>query len=171
MKYSIETERLILRNLVPEDSDAAFLWCGDPTVNKYMLYPLYKCTDDVKKWIESIDINNPDDFDGGIVLKETGELIGSGGITYNPERDVWIIGYNLRADMWGHGYAYEAIAGIINYVKAFRSVDIIEGEFAEENDRSRRVMEKLGMRYDRDTEYEKLDGSACFKAKIYRREY
>ena len=116
-------------------------------------------------------MENPDDFDGGIVLKETGELIGSGGMTYDPERDVWIIGYNLRADVWGQGYAYEAICGIINYVKTFRNVDVIEGEFAEENYRSRRVMEKLGMQFDRDAEFEKLDGSACFKAKIYRREY
>ena len=171
MKFKVETERLILRNLVPDDSEAAFKWCGDPAVNKYMLYPLYNCADDVKKWIESIDMENPDDFDGGIVLKETGELIGSGGMTYDPERDVWVIGYNLRTDMWGQGYAYEAISGIIYYVKTFRNVDVIEGEFAEANYRSRRVMEKLGMQFDRDAEFEKLDGSASFKAKIYRREY
>ena len=171
MNFRVETQRLVLRNLVPDDSEAAFRWCGDPDVNKYMVYPLYTCADNVKKWIESIDTENPDDFDGGIVLKETGELIGSGGITYDPARNAWVIGYNLRADMWGHGYAFEAISGIINYVKTFRSVDVIEGKFAEENFRSLRVMEKLGMHFDRDAEVEKLDGSACFKAKIYRKEY
>lgn len=38
MRVRIETQRLILRNLVPEDYEAAFQWCGDPKVNKYMIY-------------------------------------------------------------------------------------------------------------------------------------
>lgn len=36
MRVNIKTERLILRNLVPNDYEAAFKWCGDPKVNKYM---------------------------------------------------------------------------------------------------------------------------------------
>lgn len=36
MKIRIETERLILRNLVPEDYEAVFKWCGDPKVNIYI---------------------------------------------------------------------------------------------------------------------------------------
>lgn len=30
MRVRIETERLILRNLVPEDAESAFEWCKDP---------------------------------------------------------------------------------------------------------------------------------------------
>jgi RimJ/RimL family protein N-acetyltransferase len=42
MRVRIETEGLILRPFVPEDYEAAFKWCGDPDVNEYMIYPLYK---------------------------------------------------------------------------------------------------------------------------------
>lgn len=171
MRVNIETERLILRNLIPEDYEAAFQWCGDPKVNTYMIYPLYKCAEDVKTWIESLNPDDPDNYDVGFVIKETGQLIGSGGIVYNPERDVWIVGYNIRADKWGNGYVPEAIQGLIDYVSRSRKINAIEGEFAEENDKSRRVMEKLGMSYSRDAEYEKLDGSKRFKAKIYRRDF
>lgn len=171
MRVNIETERLILRNLIPEDYEAAFQWCGDPKVNTYMIYPLYKCAEDVKTWIESLNPDDPDNYDVGFVIKETGQLIGSGGIVYNPERDVWIIGYNIRADKWGNGYVPEAIQGLIDYVSRSRTINAIEGEFAEENDKSRRVMEKLGMSYNRDAEYEKLDKSKRFKAKIYRRDF
>ena len=171
MRVNLETERLILRNLEPEDYEAAFKWCGDPEVNTYMIYPLYQCAEDVKTWIESLDPEDPNNYEVGFVLKETGELIGSGGIVYNTERDVWVIGYNIRADKWGNGYVVEAIQGLIDYVSKTRKIHAIEGEFAEENYKSRRVMEKLGMSYDRDAEYEKLDGSKRFKAKIYRREY
>lgn len=136
-----------------------------------MIYPLYKCAEDVKTWIKSLNPDDPDNYDVGFALKETGELIGSGGIVYNAERDVWVIGYNLRADKWGNGYVPEAIQGLIDYVRKTRQINAIEGEFAEENAKSRRVMEKLGMTYNRDAEYEKLDGSARFKAKVYRKDY
>lgn len=169
MRINLETERLILRNLVPEDYEDVFKWCGDPKVNTYMIYPLYSCAEDVKTWIESQNQDDPDNYDVGFVLKETGELIGSGGLVYQPARDVWIIGYNIRADKWGNGYVPEAIQGLIDYVGKTREIKVIEGEFAEENYKSRRVMEKLGMTYDRDAEYEKLDGSKRFKAKIYKR--
>lgn len=171
MRIHIETERLIMRNLVPDDYKAAFKWCGDPKVNKYMIYPLYKNAEDVKTWIESLNPDDPDNYDVGFVLKDTGELIGSGGIVYRMDRDVWVIGYNIRADQWGHGFVPEAIQGLIDYVGKTREIKAIEGEFAVENYKSQRVMEKLGMTYDRDAEYEKLDGSAKFKAKIFRREF
>ncbi|MDD6071711.1 MAG: GNAT family N-acetyltransferase [Clostridiales bacterium] len=171
MRVNIETERLILRNLEPNDYEAAFKWCGDPKVNTYMIYPLYKCAEDVKIWIESLNPDDPNSYDVGFVIKETGELIGSGGIIYNPECDVWVVGYNIRADKWGNGYVPEAMQGLINHVRKTRKINAIEGKFAEENHKSKRVMEKLGMHYDRDGEYEKLDGSKRFKAKIYRREF
>lgn len=171
MKVKIETEHLILRNLVSDDYEAAFKWCGDPKVNTYMIYPLYKRAEDVKSWIERLNSDDPNSYDLGFVLKETGELIGSGGMVYHQDREVWNIGYNLRADKWGHGYTVEAIQGIIDYVKKTRSVKAIEGEFAVENYKSQRVMEKLSMTFDRDAEYEKLDGSAKFKAKIFRRDF
>jgi len=80
MRINVETERLILRNLVPENYLDAFKWCGDPKVNTYMIYPLYKCAEDVRTWIESLNPDDPGNYDVGFVLKETGELIGSGGI-------------------------------------------------------------------------------------------
>lgn len=171
MRINIETERLILRNLVPSDYKAAFKWCGDPKVNTYMIYPLYSCAEDVKIWLESLDPDDPDNYDAGIVLKESGELIGSGGIIYKPDRDVWIIGYNLVADQWGHGYAVEFIQGLMDFIRQTRPINAIEGEFAVENYKSQRVMEKLGMTFDRDAEYEKFDGSVKFKAKIFRRDF
>lgn len=171
MRTYFETERLIIRNLVPDDYESAFEWCGDPDVNKYMIYPLYTKAEDVRTWIEGKDIDDPDDYDLGIVLKETGELIGCGGITYGDERDVWVIGYNIKKKHWGHGYVPEAMQGIIDHVQKTRIINAIEGEFATENAKSRRVMEKLGMTCRGECEYTKLDGSATFPAKLYRKDF
>ncbi len=169
MKAYFETEHLLIRPLVPEDAEAAFLWCGDPLVNTYMIYPLYHRAEDVRAWLMSRDVNDPDNYDEGIVLKRTGELIGSGGMRYQPERHAWEIGYNIRRDQWGHGYTVEYLTALIDYVRRFRSVEAIDGIFAAPNHKSQRVMEKLGMVYVRDTSFSRLDGSETFAAKYYRR--
>ena len=169
MRINLETERLRLRNLTTDDDQAVFRWCGDPDVARYMVYPVYTKAEDVRAWIETLNPDDPDEYEAGIVLKSTGELIGSGGIYYNPETDLWTIGYNLRKDQWGNGYAAEMIRGLIEYAGNRREVRGITGTFANENDRSRRVMEKLGMTFLEDVTISKLDGSATYPGKRYRR--
>jgi len=171
MRFRAETERLILRTLTPEDDQAMFLWCGDPDVARYMVYPVYTRAEDVRSWLETLDPDNPDEYEAGIVLKETGSLIGSAGVYYNPETDLWTIGYNLRKDQWGNGYAVETIRGLLDLVRRTREVRGITGTFADANSRSRRVMEKLGMTFLEDVTLAKLDGSATYPGKRYRRLY
>ena len=169
MNISFETERLIIRPLTPDDAEAAFRWCGDPDVNTYMIYPLYHRAEDVRAWLESRDTDDPDNYDEGIVLKRTGELIGSGGMRFHPERNAWEIGYNIRKDQWGNGYVVEYLTALMDQIRAVRPIEAIDGIFAAENYKSRRVMEKLGMVYVRDTSFDKLDGSLTYQAKYYRR--
>ena len=65
----LETERLILRPLTPEDAETAFLWHSDPKVNKFMSYPLYTDISQTVHWINDI-VPTDEDFHWGIVLKE-----------------------------------------------------------------------------------------------------
>ena len=167
MRINLETERLILRNLTPEDDQAVFRWCGDPEVARYMIYPVYTRVEDVRTWLETLDPGNPDEYEVGIVLRSTGELIGSGGIYYKPEKDLWNIGYNLRRDQWGNGYAVEMIRGLLALAGSSRKVRGIVGSFADANVRSRRVMEKLGMTFMEDVMLSKLDGSESYPGKRY----
>lgn len=173
MRVTIETERLILRNLRPGDEKAVYAWAGDPDVARYMIYPQYRSEADGIEWLKEREENadDPDDYDLGIVLKETGELIGSGGLVYQPDSDIWKMGYNIRKDMWGNGYVVEAMQAIIDEVRMTGRLRVLEAQFALENQKSRRVMEKLGMVYDRESSFEKFDGGAKFQAKTYRREF
>lgn len=50
----LETERLILRPITPEDAEAAFVWLSDERVNRFMPYNLYKNIDKVLNWINVI---------------------------------------------------------------------------------------------------------------------
>ncbi len=163
---TLETERLLLRPLTVADCDAIFKWTGDPRVNKYMIYPLYKNVEEGKAWLETL-YEDEKKLDYGFVLKSTGELIGSGGLYYHEDIDVWSVGYNLAYDYWHNGYTPEAIKRILEYAQSKYKVRAIAGTFALGNEGSRRVMEKLGMSFYEDTEYTKLDGSETFKAKTY----
>lgn len=167
----LETRRLLLRTLTPEDAPDAFAWCGDPRVNKFMIYPLYQNPEDVRKWLETLDPEDPDGYNYGIVLKETGRLIGSAGMYYHPEQEAWSFGYNLRFDMWNRGFATEAMGAIIDYVCSQRTVKAIQTEHAVDNPASGRVMEKLGLEFQRYGSYSKFDGSVTFPSKIYRKEF
>ena len=171
MVRRIETERLILRTVTADDAEAVFVWASDPEVNKYMIYTLHKDVEATREWLRSRDINGSDEFDLGFELKETGELIGMGGLFYKEELDSWIVGYNLRKEYWGQGLVPEAMQAIIDYVNAEKGIRAIVGEFATENTKSRRVMEKLGMTYWKDAQYTKMDGSETFESRKYIRRF
>lgn len=90
---------------------------------------------------------------------------------FHPETDTWSFGYNLRRDMWNQGYATEATKAIVDYVRSEQDVKVIQTEHAVDNPASGRIMEKLGLTFVGYGEYAKSDGSAVFKAKIYRKEF
>lgn len=165
---NLETPRLLLRPVTPEDAEAVFRWCGDPKVNRFMMYMLYQSVQEVRDWLETRITDSPDEFCYGFVLKETGELIGEGGMFYHPEEALWHIGYNLRADQWGRGLTTEGMRAIMDHVRSLRPVRVIEACHAVANPASGAVLRKLGLIYVRDSHYEKSDGSEVFPAKTYR---
>lgn len=171
MERRIETERLILRTVTVDDAEAIFVWASDPDVNKFMIYPLHENSDVTREWLKTRDINGKDEFDLGFVLKDTGELIGQGGLVYHEDLYAWTVGYNLRKEYWGQGLVPEAIQAIIDCVDKEKGIRAIVGEFAKDNIKSKRVMEKLGMTYLKDAQYSKLDGSVTFDSCIYIREF
>ena len=109
---TLETERLILRQLTTADAEAIFKWTGDPRVNKYMIYPLYNTVEDGIPYLEGL-YKTEKQMDYGFVLKETGELIGAGGMIYHEDNGVWSVGYNLAYDYWNNGYTPGALERVI----------------------------------------------------------
>ncbi len=86
-----------------------------------------------------------------MVLKATGDVIGDCGLVIQeidggPELEV---GYHLRRDQWGHGYATEAAHGCMQY--AFRTLGAAKviSLIQPENLPSRRVAERNGMQVER----------------------
>lgn len=170
MNITIETKRLLIRPVVPADAEAIFRWASDPLVTKYMVYTTHPDVEYTRAWLESRDIEDENSYDLGFTLKETGELIGMGGLEYDADTDEWVVGYNLRRDVWGKGIATEAVKAIIDYVRSHRKVRRIRGRFVVENTRSQHVIEKLGMHYLEDSICAKFDGTKL-PAKTYVMDY
>lgn len=106
----LETQRLILREMVPGDFEALYKVLGDADIMRH--YPYTFDEKRVRDWIDR-NIERYEIFGFGlwaVVLKETGEMIGDCGLTMQniggkikPE-----IGYHIRRDRQRKGYAKEA---------------------------------------------------------------
>ncbi|MGN1194615.1 MAG: GNAT family N-acetyltransferase [Acutalibacteraceae bacterium] len=164
---TLETERLILRPLLVTDAESAFLWASDERVARYMIYPRHENIETTLEWLKSIDHNSDKAYDFGFVEKESGLLIGSGGLYWEDDNKQWRIGYNLRFDHWGKGYATEAAKKIMSFAVNELSAGQIGSEHAVENPASGKVLEKCGLKFTKYGEYTKFDGSVTFKCKEY----
>ena len=163
MQYHIETERLILKPVALEDAPAMFVWTSDPEVNRYMSYPLHRELSVTQKWIASL---RPENLEFGFYRREDGLLIGAGGIGKCSD-GLHHLGYNLRRDMWGKGYATEAAKVMLSWGHRELGINVFTAEHALENAASGNVIRKCGFQLVRYGQYSKLDGSETFDAAFY----
>jgi ribosomal-protein-alanine N-acetyltransferase len=148
----LETERLILRKFNASDAEDMFNnWANDPEVTKYMTWCTHKNVEETKniisKWIESY--KTASSYIWGIVIKSTGELIGSISVTkIKEEKLLFEIGYCIGRKWWGNGYVLEALKEVIRYSFNEIGVNRIEAVHHIDNVNSGKVMLKAGMKYE-----------------------
>jgi len=166
----LETNRLILRPLRIEDATTVFNnWSSDIETTRYMQWDTHKNINDTKEWLnlEEKLIYSDDNYTWGFVLKETGELIGSGGITYNKERKMFEIGYIIMHRYWSQGITSEAVEKIIYYANTELGIKNLLGRHAKENLTSGRILRKNGFMYHNNGKYSKFSGDAEFECREY----
>jgi len=143
----IETPRLILRTVTLEDvADVALSWNldGDPIT--------YQEAENQIMWMHE---NHKQIAPGkifhlclAIIDKATHQFIGWCGLDHrDPAKPFPVLFYLLKERYWGKGLATEATGALLDY--AFRDLCLsrINSACAFENTASKRVMEKIGMRY------------------------
>lgn len=143
----LETERLQLRHFAPGDIAALEAVLGDPIAMQW--YPAPFDHDGVTAWIER-NINRYQCEGHGLwamVLKSSGELIGDCGCVMQEveDRQELEIGYHVRRDQWGNGYAPEAARACMFYAFDRVGVERVVSMIRPENRNSIRVAEKNGM--------------------------
>jgi RimJ/RimL family protein N-acetyltransferase len=147
-----DTERLAFRQMTAADLDDMAALLGDPTVMRY--YPRPKDRDEALAWI---DWNRRLYRDRGfglwlLTLRSSGTFVGDCGLTPQEiEGTVDIeVGYRVRADLQGHGYATEAAIACRDYARDVLGVRRLIAIIHPDNVPSQRVAEKIGLGYERD---------------------
>ena len=143
----LETARLHLREFVPEDANALEAVLGDPVAMQY--YPAPFDRKAVESWIEKNTGRYQHDGHGlwAMVLKQSGELIGDCGCTLQEVegKSELEIGYHVRRDLWGNGYATEAAQACMQHAFVKLGAARVISMIRPENMPSRRVAEKNGL--------------------------
>lgn len=143
----LETTRLRLREFLPEDADVLGLILSDAETMRY--YPVQLDRAGVEEWIARNCRRYAANGHGlwAMILKATGELIGDCGVTVQPVDgiDELEVGYHLRRDHWGKGYASEAAQACRDWAFENRDKNYVISLIRPENMPSRRVAERNGM--------------------------
>ena len=145
----LETDRLILREFQMDDFQAVQKYASDPKIMTYMVWgpnePLEtrKFLSRAFKW----QAKEPrDEFHLAVVEKDSRELIGGCSISIeDADRSTGKLGYILRGDKQGKGYATELSQKLIEYGFGTLKLEKMEATCDERNAASLRVMDKIGL--------------------------
>ena len=135
-----------------------------------MTWSTHNTEKDTEEWLkgaEKVYIDNVN-YEWGIVLKETNELIGSIGAYIKEEYDNrYEIGYAISKKYWRNGYTTESAKCVMDYLVKEEKIKKFVGRHAKLNGASGSVMQKAGFRYVKDGWYEKFDKTGIYETKIY----
>ena len=148
----MQTERLVLRRFTADDAELLIELDSDPAVMRYLTGGEPTATEVVRERDLPSVLAGYEKWGGNFGLfaaheKNTGAFIGwfclrpePGGPTDEVE-----LGYRLRQEVWGKGYATEGSRALLR--KAFTELDVrtVWGATMSVNLSSQKVMEKVGM--------------------------
>lgn len=146
----LETERLILRPWRTDDEEALVRHANNRkvSINLRDHFPYPYTREHAREWIgRNLDPPSPPT---NLVIEHAGELIG--GIGLVPLSDVSRftaeVGYWLGEELWGRGFATEALRRITDYAFEHFSFERLEAWVFASNPASGRVLEKAGYEYE-----------------------
>ena len=156
--FSLHTERVRLRPFRSDDIDALAPIFADPVMMEW--YPQPFPRQESELWILRNQRRYRQDGFGlwAMDLLATGELIGDCGLTIQRVDgvDEVEVGWHVKRELWGQGYATEAAREVVRYAFEEKKVQSLISLIRPENVGSWRVAEKLGMHVEKDTMHAKL---------------
>ena len=163
-----ETQRLSLRTTQQEDLNAVAAMWGDVEAGKYMPDTNYKNGAEIAEILE----DDPDCPCYYFVAFRKGfdEIVGTCSLGFeNAESLEYSIGYTVKKDYWGNGYAGEMVSALMGYAREL-GIKSITAPIAKENKASIRVVEKFGFVVAGESSFKKSGTDIVFPAFIYKLE-
>jgi ribosomal-protein-alanine N-acetyltransferase len=154
MQIFVETERLILREMLEEDLVGMYELDSDPEVHRYLGNRPLKKKEEALEIIRSVRQQYIDRGIGrwSVIEKESNDFIGWAGLKLekkeiNNYADYYDLGYRLRRKFWGKGIGRECAFETLKY--GFGNMDLKEIFAAAhiQNQASNKILRGLGLKY------------------------
>ena len=150
----IETERLILRPWQEDDAEALYKYASDPDIGPPAGWPPHTSVENSRDIIRTV-FSAPETY--AVCLKD-GSPIGSIGLKLNGSTDMTDrddeceLGYWIGKPFWGQGLIPEASQALLQHAFDNLGMQAVWCGYYDENEKSKRVQEKLGFVYQYTTE-------------------
>jgi len=150
----LETPRLLLRHLLPEDLDDLFEFYSDPDVVKYIpdAPRSYAESKEELEWFMNGHPKFPELGLWATVYKQTGQFIGRCGLlpwTIEGQHEVEVA-FALSKAYWGRGLATEVAQAIVQYAFDQLSLSRLICLIDHDNHGSINVAAKIGMTFEKE---------------------
>ncbi len=147
----LTTPRLTLRKMLVSDTDDMYAYAGRMDVTQYLTWYPHPDRDYTKQYLQYLGTRYAAGmfYDWAIVYEPDCKMVGTCGFTsFHCASDSAEVGYVLNPAYWGKGIAREALQCVLRF--GFEKLDLhrIEARYMQENERSRKVMERVGMTFE-----------------------
>ena len=148
----LETERLTLRRVTLADAPFVLQVLNDPGYIRFIADRGIRTADDAARYISEKFLPSFERHGFGFYimeLKSNGTPIGMCGLIKRDALDDVDVGYSLLEPFWGNGYAVEAARAVVDYGRRVIGLPRVVGLTAPDNVNSAKVLEKIGLRYEK----------------------
>jgi RimJ/RimL family protein N-acetyltransferase len=163
--HVLETDRLTLRRLTLNDAEFIFRLVNDPAWLRFIGDKNVHDLDGARRYLREGPLDMYERFGFGLYRVEernTGVPVGMCGLIKRdtlPDADV---GYAFLPEARGKGYAFEAASAVLDHGRRVFGLKRILAIVSPDNAGSIRVLEKAGMKYEREMEVRPGDSVKVF---------
>ncbi|PSL89965.1 GNAT family N-acetyltransferase [Elizabethkingia miricola] len=155
MKPILETERLLLRELNPDDAGDFFNLNENPNVIKYTGDKAFQNIDEAREFLGNYQDYRLNGYGRwAVISKVNNEFLGWCGLKYNSSTDETDVGFRFFEHYWNKGFATESARACIDYGFKKLNLNTVVGRAMQDNTASVKVLGKLGMKYLRDFDFD-----------------
>ncbi len=155
MKKILETERTYLRELTVRDAASFYRLNLDEEVLRYTGDVAFESINHAKMFLENYDQYATYGVGRWAVIhKETNDFLGWCGLKFTPKSNEYDIGFRFFKKYWNQGYATETAKACIEYGLHTLQLKTIVGRAMKANIASVKVLEKIGLSYERDFDFD-----------------
>jgi len=159
MKHILETDRLVLRELDVEDSNNFYELNLNPKVIQYTGDKAFQNIRAAEKFLKNYSDYKLNGFGRWAVIDKSNEdFLGWCGLKYVEKLNETDIGFRFFEKHWNKGFATESAEACLKFGFEKLNLKTVIGRAMAENIASLKVLEKLGMKYEKEFNFNEHKG-------------